>query len=1699
MKKVNFNRALSLLLALITVLAMVPFSAIGSFAADSVYADTASWLSIGGNGIADNELFAGTGGLAWWLADSRGSGYGYTGDTCYIRLMEDITAKFTRTATEDETNGGYMNLPVNGKKVIDLNGHTLRVTMDLGSGDCDYTGTLFLINGAKLTVVDSTGGGKMATDMYIAKTRTAEEYYFDMFKVTNGGELVLNAPGAEFDCGRSKLQTYYKPRNCGSPLGYATSARNQANGTVVTLESGSKLTVAGGTLLGRGFSYLTDRGMPAASTPSRCSAIKASRGTAVHIVDGSIYGKGGANALNLASGVDLTIESGTFDVSKVDNVTIVKYNGDYNIMPGSYGKVGIPETVLEKLANKNSAVQITKGGHGTTGDELGDEEITTDKTDDRITISLSKGGTTSDSRVGIKPVNNVYSFDPFHGSASSVYKVDLNFYERYFSDTAQTLFDGNYRPTTAAYGSNAVEYYLSWNVSLRKTNGTLVATLYNATTPASQTSISGVNLVSAYGFNNWGQLDVGDYLLRCEVSEVWKGEHSYKSTWKNDVAFSVSDGVLASELSDLADFSLDFNAMHIVDQYHQNAQTISCELDSKTLHYLNQIKKEYEPIYGAFDITVQYSVRSYTPYGEADQSYSVPTLIGNTATVTAADGPGAKIITATISLPRWNSSNSICGYDRVSASKNFLLLPVMQRVTTDFDGVVTSEDIGFENAWGINSLQYIKVDTGIASWGTELAEKGSFSWQWYSTTAHDVDIGTGAHDGAYSEALVSAEGDSYKLTLDGTFRLVCTYTPYSGGKVEEFESVPIDVYSTARQTWYISTLGGVDTVKPTASELTANPLTLTFGDGIWGTVESVELSMRGRPSGVSFSSKISGTPVYSSETKKTYYTFNLYDFASIKEAIADNCAGGTYTFRATIKGKNTSGYSYKEYSNEYSIVFEQASEGYGLIAGGEYLGRGYATQAEAESQVVPLFLDSPSSYVKFDIGFYPQSATYDPDFYGKNVYYYYSVAAGSQYIYRYSGSQFYITSPGTFILKVTAQYANQTKDAYFKVCVPVTHVVVDVPDYQAKLGTKYSELPLENVKLYASCKAGTSAADLLLYNDSYDPIFLVNGYSSDSSKVVTANDKGAVSFDFHLAEGQCFPLEKVYDGKEYMVDLSAVKLTINYNGTSVTKTAEMWDAYMNANEDFCDVKNYHHSTTFAGFNVKQDIHVIEENAVYVDVISIETTVPGVGDPVNENIKIFSDTGYEWQQLGCTCKAADILTMTDIKDENGNDIILVNKSCVSKATGNTAGLPYTDASDAKYDGQNAWMYSTFLNGNYSAGTYYHELTLYTNQYTAADGTKYYFAPDAKVILNGTMLDFARVQYSVSTHASYSYLVLDYFYDVGEVTNITSLDLSNIKPLQGAVPACPDDITVSATADTGVLDNGTVEVGRIEWFVDANGNGQLDSGEELQCNYRYGEYDATTSNIWWDGTFLPGVAYSAFVELSTSNTAIRFASDAAIDCDGYTVTPNGNRSFTVTFDKDYVIRVISLMTAEGTDAASPDGRDPLALAHANPGYYIGSFRVHKLKTVNNPTADTVIHSFIDYSSDLSRSELTGGKYWMILSFQTTSSDYTIADDVKVLINGNDYGEIFTPGRNEIVIEAYELYGVAYYCFEVPATAMAGDVNGDGSINSVDAALILKYDAGSIDLSSEQRAAADYNGDGSINSVDAALILKYDAGID
>lgn len=72
----------------------------------------------------------------------------------------------------------------------------------------------------------------------------------------------------------------------------------------------------------------------------------------------------------------------------------------------------------------------------------------------------------------------------------------------------------------------------------------------------------------------------------------------------------------------------------------------------------------------------------------------------------------------------------------------------------------------------------------------------------------------------------------------------------------------------------------------------------------------------------------------------------------------------------------------------------------------------------------------------------------------------------------------------------------------------------------------------------------------------------------------------------------------------------------------------------------------------------------------------------------------------------------------------------------------------------------------------------------------------------------------------------------------------------------------------------------------------------------------------------------------------------------------------------------------------------------------------------------------------------------------------------------------------------------FGVTDSWEEAPYTL--GDVNMDGSIDVIDASLILRYAANLNTLTDTQKAAADVNGNNSIDVIDASMVLRYAANL-
>ena len=287
-----------------------------------------------------------------------------------------------------------------GNKTIDLNGHRLYVTETLDQRAGVWQAVMMEIpTGASLTVNDSAGGGLIWFD---AEMYDPDDIYYegnsgikirDTFYVT-GGDLTVN--GGEIHAGRARrVWAYYVAKVdknwqwIGSPwyeewyegrdetpedngyhnwyyTGYATQF---ISGTAITAYDGN-VTINGGNFWGRGWdNYTIISRVP--NNPNgpddhrdRCAALRV-KGGQVTINAGEFYGRSDADAIQVLDPADLTVNSGTFDVSTNDYLTepflyyefvTVFHSSRFDVHMGNLGSFGIPTESIN-----DQSVKITKG------------------------------------------------------------------------------------------------------------------------------------------------------------------------------------------------------------------------------------------------------------------------------------------------------------------------------------------------------------------------------------------------------------------------------------------------------------------------------------------------------------------------------------------------------------------------------------------------------------------------------------------------------------------------------------------------------------------------------------------------------------------------------------------------------------------------------------------------------------------------------------------------------------------------------------------------------------------------------------------------------------------------------------------------------------------------------------------------------------------------------------------------------------------------------------------------------------------------------------------------------------------------------------------------------------------------------------------------------------------------------------------
>ncbi len=90
-----------------------------------------------------------------------------------------------------------------------------------------------------------------------------------------------------------------------------------------------------------------------------------------------------------------------------------------------------------------------------------------------------------------------------------------------------------------------------------------------------------------------------------------------------------------------------------------------------------------------------------------------------------------------------------------------------------------------------------------------------------------------------------------------------------------------------------------------------------------------------------------------------------------------------------------------------------------------------------------------------------------------------------------------------------------------------------------------------------------------------------------------------------------------------------------------------------------------------------------------------------------------------------------------------------------------------------------------------------------------------------------------------------------------------------------------------------------------------------------------------------------------------------------------------------------------------------------------------------------------------------------------------------------------DFLEPGKAELYATFCNKRAPFSVIFATKDAQLAGDINRDFKINSLDALMALQFSVGSISLDSSRQVQADVSKDGKVNSLDALMILQYAVG--
>ena len=1374
--------------------------------------------------------------------------------------------------------GKTSGIQIKGVKHLDMNGYNISYEhtgvgyfekyypdRDASNVNAKYLYYLMTVTeDASFYLYDSTGkNGKIFFDqpMYISKMPyrniISVKGRFTMY----GGEISTGASKKLFRSSERKVDCIGGEK---FQFPYTGSARLQLQGSGVTVEDGGYFELNGGDVYGRGMHFAAIEGRP---------------GSTVLINDGYIEGAGGADVysggyekrawqgwrgLRRADALEhgkLTVNGGRFNARVID-AEVLHYE-DYLYLSGTYfdmkpGKIAIFDGLNP---NSDCSMSYTTIGGGDTlyfcGAKVSMPTDGASRPSERITLEAAPG----------------YDTTYYHPNDAFVINVG---YQSYWGKNASVL-ENDYNPN-----SWCRLFYMFYLYKVGES--TPIAEHYSETPRLNLRDLRDSKT------NAWPRYEIGaKYYIRVLVSEAWNNRYHTAYEGIQDWYFTATD--FESRKIDF-DYKVTISDKPTTGGHtvYNVALTDECVKSIRDMGYSDRVRVSYAYRYYEgtnsstkpvdYWLSNELKMDGTTPYSIVTGKKG-PLFLKVTLTFRESNNLNAKTLatfekecrvfsSGEIKYTVQNKGGSVPGYKWKTQGEGSTKLEYGQKI------------------WLNHGLQDYLDDGGwLDPYDNTLIDSYDIIWQyldgntWANVTAGDTRF-------SIEDVKVKEENRTYQRLLctdrNGIYRYGVKYlSPDGKGHQYYWSTCFFNVegvdYAALRTVTISSSASETEYGKGTTIRASRNT-----GVADWGGFRRYRLDIVESPYNYR-NGNIDIGPTDSNLKSSETGVWNLDQY--FNRATAENMVTGEYVFRVVAIGY-VSGVKYEVYSNTITVKYEKHATGYSLyIAGTDTV----LTKNESE---VGTYIMGYSNRLNLVMYWLPMDATYT-DLTAKGW-----KSSNPEVATVNDIGQVTTHSPGTARITYYTRWEkdNSLHECSVDIIVPIYEFKIQTPKLTDHIGEKFVDvLPVVTaVRSYdGEWVTGEKAQACLTVETLKISSQFKKYYEHVWESVIAYNDAPEITYMFKPTEGNTFYLRHVMYNY-YLPDIDTVGCNGFDNSQSVYELSKFGATYPSS----YGVYGYNPDTTSNPWSAyllltRYADFLYEPGTTYIDTLEITTNEPYAGD---NRVWKFDDKHYQYMDL----KFGGLENITAV------DLIWSYASKLNE-TINGSGVPYEDASSEQHSTGALEYADCFVYGEdgisllpptkkYESGLYMHKLAFKIGSFGEAD-SKYRLAPDAKIYINGHYMPFAQLTDSYGR----SRIDVDYYFSVGEPEPYGGADdkhLMLVKPQDYVRTGSPmPDVFDFRVVWKDKLDDAgrnvetKLSVLGVTWFIDRNGNGKFDAGEDANI------FDAK-------GNALPNTVYSGVLALAAEDNAnVRFAEPCRLYLGGgnYALIDENNLTVTFTLGADY----------------------------------------------------------------------------------------------------------------------------------------------------------------------------------------------------